>query len=282
MVDTAETVLLRGAQAMVDTVAAVERSDAATVAGPDWRVSEFPGNERRIAGSLADMGIDEALSADLIVLDASLRGQPRSQLWTARAIQILEQADLDQRAEVERLTADLEHERHLHAERQRHADEKLAEYVAYLQAERQPRSGLPTIVERLGRRFSVVEDKPPVPLAPFSLGETEPRTNPDPRVKAYYAWCDARDAVTSGDELDRRTFKGADGVEILIESWLTERLDYLGRQVGLRQSRLGQLHSHLDLLQTEVAVPQRIFVRDEQGHQEQAAPMPSSFTPRAY
>jgi hypothetical protein len=292
-VDTAEAIAQRSLQALQATVIAVQRRDAATELGPDWRLTSLGDDERRISGSLATMSTDEALSADLILLDASLQGQPRSAAWTYKAIELLEQADVDQQTEVERLQAELEHEQQLRAERQRRADEKLAEYVAYLQAERQPRSGLPTIVERLGRRFSVVDEKPPVPLAPFSLGESEPRTSSNPRVQAYYRWRDTADAVNAGDELNRRTVPGANGVEVLIESALAERLEYLRRQVGLRVSRLGRLHEHLAMLETPPAVPQKVLVRDGEGHETRGALPPKlsasdipmqqpNLTPRAY
>jgi hypothetical protein len=277
LMDTAEAILQRGAQATLNTVAAVQRRDAATEAGPGWRLTNFAEDVRRGTVSLADLSVQDALHGALIVLDDAGQGMPRSRLWAERAIQVLEQAGVDDGVEAERLEADLEHERELRAERQRRCDEALEHYVDLLQQERQPRPSVPTVLERLGRAFSVVDDQPAAELAPFRLGESEPRTSTNPRVKAYYAWLDLKEQVAAGSEDDRRVVKGASGSEVLIETAIVERLVYLKRLAGVRQSRLGQLHDNLARLEAPPPAPLRVLVRDDQGR-ETAGTLPARIT----
>jgi hypothetical protein len=229
-----------------------------------WRVGSFFADGQSTT-SLVDMTVADASSGGLITLDASQQGVPRSEAWCRRAIDLLQEQDVADRVELEQLEGDLAQERELRAERQRHADEALRRYLDLRRRQYGPH-GVARVVEALGRRFAVAEDAP-VPLAPIVLGETAPRGSGEPAADAYYAWCDARDAVTAGVD-GERMIRLADGSTKLRESALVERIGYLKNQVGARAGRVVDLERHIERLHAPPPAPVTLVFRDQDGREQ--------------
>jgi len=235
------------------------RSEPAT----DWRVGLQVEDGRRPSATLANMTVADALGAALITLDSGNQGVPRSAAWTLKAIELLAQADTDEQAEIEQCAAELDRERDLRAERQRLADQALSDYLALRRRETQP--GVSRVFEALGRTFHVQDDQPAVPMAGMILGEADNRPGTSEVARAYYTWQDRLSEVAAGPEDDRRTFRRADGADVLRETALVERIGHLRSLVGVRQSRMAQLQDHLERLGAPPEPPQRIVVKDERG-----------------
>jgi len=278
MSESVESALTSALTANVTSAALAMR--AAEHSGADWREGVEVEDEtmRRLrAMSTAGPSLDEAMTENLITLDAENRGVPRSRRWTEHAIAHLEQAAEDERVELEQLGHDLAVERELRAERQAVADAARAEYLALAQGEYAPVDT--SIVATVGGRRVAVRTEDASDARQMVLWETRGADHPSPVAQAYHRWRRFEAEIVRGAEHDPRVVRLADGREQVRETAIVERMAQLRHVAGVRASRVGQLRNHLERLAEPPAPPVTVMLRDTANGTQSSITLPARWIP---
>jgi hypothetical protein len=278
MHESVEATLHAAATANITSAALAMRADQHP--GTDWREGvevEDEAVRRTRANSTAPPTLQEAMLENLVVLDAENRGQLRSAHWTRAAIALLEHVNIDDGAEIEQLEIDLQVEQELRGQRQTAADVARGGYMRLLQQQYASTSAQPIFATVAGSRVAVhVADESPARM-PMILFES-----PDditPAGVAYRRWKALEAEVVRGPESDPRVVRRPDGREQVKETAVLERLAQLRHMSGVRRSRLGQLHAHLERLAEPPPGAVTVVLKDSNSKTEASITVPRRWMP---
>jgi hypothetical protein len=277
MHESVESALQQAATANITSAALAMRADQHS--GTDWRNFEVEDEavRRTRAASTAPPTLQEAMVENLVVLDPEVRGVRRSAHWTRAAIALLEQAAADDGVELERLEGDLQLERELRGQRKAVADGAKNAYITLLQEEYAPAAEQSLVANVGGHQVAVrVEDAMPAPM-PMILFESP--DNPTSAGAAYQRWKRLESEIVRGSESDPRVLRQADGSEKVRETAILERLGQLRHMNGVRASRLGQLHAHLERLAAPPPGAVTVTLKDSNSKTEASITLPARWAP---